>query len=273
MIGAVVVALASVALFVWQDGAGHCQDGDRYVSRKRQPAPFHRRFTHWHPYLLVPLTWLALPLICALLGSWQRAALFCALPGVWFVVTHPTCVDLVGIAVALIGAKLWPDHPWAACFLVGLCGLVHERVYVYAALYAWSLPFALACGLGLGLMLLAAPKPAPPLRPLPVTPRNLHHHLVGHTTRGAISAHKPYQDLLSWEAIVWPLRALAPMAAVYGMSPAGWAAFAVAYASRVIGTDTGRFMAWGAPAMLLAMPADVPLWVVAAHLLTFRRMV
>lgn len=273
MISAILVAVAAVALFVWQDGAGHCQDGDRYVSRKRQPTPFHRRFTHWHPFVLVPLTWLALPALCAMLGSWQRAALFCALPGVWFVVTHPTCVDLVGMACALGAARLVESHPLVAGLLLIFGGLVHERTLVYAALYAWDWHMAALCGGLLIIVLGLAKTPATPLRPMPVKPTNLHHHLVGHTTLGAIAAHKPYQDLLSWEAVVWPLRALVPMACFYGMSPAGWAAFALSYVSRIIGTDTGRFMAWAAPAMLLALPADVPLWLVAAHVLTFRRMV
>jgi hypothetical protein len=73
-------------------------------------------------------------------------------------------------------------------------------------------------------------------------------------------------------ALVWGLRALVPAAMVYGCSPRAWLALAVAFASRLVGTDTGRFLFWAAPPLLADTP-DLPMWVVAAHVLTFRRMI
>ena len=96
---------------------------------------------------------------------------------------------------------------------------------------------------------------------------------MGMGTLGAIKAHRPYVDLLDGRIFLLGLRAVLPLAVVYGTSPKAWAALVVAFASRVLGTDTCRYLFWGAPPLLLHM--TVPSWLIGpallVHLATFRR--
>ncbi len=186
--------------------------------------------------------------------------MFLTLPGAWFCITHPTCPDLVAMSLAWGAATLWPVHPYAAVALSLASGFVHERGPVFAAVYAWT-PWLLV-GL-LAVQWWAKAVPRSPSGRLADT-------LTGHTTLGAIKAHKPHQDLLDWQTLVWPLRAVIPVAAWLGASPAAWAALALAYLSRILGTDTSRFMMWAAPP-LLARAGACPAWIVALHVMTFRR--
>lgn len=96
--------------------------------------------------------------------------------------------------------------------------------------------------------------------------------LVGRGFIYAIKAHKPYVDWLDWGVNVFSLRGLPLMAAYFGVSPWAWLTIAVAWASRLVGSDNGRLILWGAPALILAMPHDIPAWMVLAHAVTFRRL-
>jgi hypothetical protein len=137
---------------------------------------------------------------------------------------------------------------------------------VFAAFYAWT-PWLLV-GL-VSTAVLGLRKPASPRWGI----GDVSEEVCGHDLRGALRAHKPFQDLLDWKKVVLPLRGALPMAAFYGAPPMAWAAFALAYASRLVGTDTARFMLWAAPPMVAALPDDLPAWAVLAHVMTFVRMV
>lgn len=261
------IGVGGVALYVHQDGIHRCQDGDRYTSGVVQPHPFHRRFCSWPPRLLMLITWASFIALASLLGGWKPCLLFMSLPGVWFCVTHPTTVDGPGMLVAWLSALAWQaGNPWAACLLSALGGAIHERSPFFAALYAWH-PLPLVGAL-VPLLVGLLRKPAAPNHDSP----ELADRLVGHGTWGAVRAHKDYVDLMGETGLLWSLRGLPVMAAYLGATPAAWASLAVAYASRIIGTDTSRFLLWAAPPLCAGL-ADAPLWMVALQVVTFRRAV
>lgn len=262
---AALVAACVVAAYVYQDGVHASQDGTRYTSGKLQPSPFNRRFCAWPPRLLAAVTWGSFVAIAASFGTWQQALLFVTLPGVWFCSMHPTTVDAPAMLLAWGSALLYPAHPYVAVLLSLLGGLVHERAPVFAAAYALS-PWLL---LGLvGPLLVAklrgAAKPD-------YSSADLADHLVGHgSTWKAAKAHRPHVDLLNDTGLVWALRGLVPLAAWLGAGPAAWLALALAYGSRLVGTDTARAMLWAAPPLVAGSHA-APVWAVALHVMSFKR--
>jgi hypothetical protein len=260
----IILAAAIVAVYVHQDGVHRSQDGDRYTGGVMQPRPFHRRFLHWPPRLLMVVTWASFIALASLLGGWKSSLMFMTLPGVWFCVMHPTTVDGPSMLLAWLSALAWQhQQPYLAVLLSCVSGVIHERGPVFAALYAWHwLPIVgVAVPLLVGLR-----KPAEPDR----KSADLAERLVGHGTLGAIKAHKPYVDLMGETGLVWSLRGLPLMAAFVGAGPSAWASLGVAFASRIIGTDTSRFLLWAAPPLCAAV-GDVPWWMVALHVMTFRR--
>ena len=256
-----LIAVAAVALYVWQDGIRKCFDGERYVSRKAQPSPFHRRFHYWPPQVLAVSTWLSIVAITSSFHSVGAALMFATLPGVWFCAVNPTTVDMVSMSLAWGCSLLWPAHPYVAIALSLLSGVVHERGPVFAAVYTLS-PWPL-------LGLLAVQWWA---KRAPVIVRNDSDRFVGTSFVSAVTAHRGARDLLGGDGLLWSLRGVSVAAAWLGTSRAGWSAFALAATSRLVSTDAGRCMIWCAPPMLAAMP-EIPPWVVAAHVLTFRRQV
>jgi hypothetical protein len=87
----------------------------------------------------------------------------------------------------------------------------------------------------------------------------------------SIKAHKPYTDWLDMRTHALSLRGVWFMAAWFGCSLQAACTIGVAVASRLVGTDGCRFMFWCAPLVIRQLPEDVPMWMVAAHVLTFRR--
>ncbi len=261
MIFAALVGVAAVLAFVLQDGINGCQDGARYTSGTAQPSPFHRRFHAWPASLLTVATWLSLFLLASTLGSWQRAALFASLPGVWMCVVMPTTVDLPAMALAFSSSLLCATHPVWAAVLSLLAGAIHERGPCFAALYAWS-PIPLI-GL-LAVQWWAKKAPANHASP------ELADRLVGHTSLvDTWLAHKPHVDLLNDGGLVWAMRGVVPLAAWLGAPLHAWLALGLAFASRLIATDTARSLMWAAPILLRDL--DPPAWAVALHVMTFRR--
>ncbi len=255
------IGIAIAALFVYQQGYMACEDGLRYTSGTLQPSPFHRRFHAWPTKILMALTWLSFAAIAAMLGTPARALMFMTLPGVFMCVIMPTTVDGPTMALALCSAVITPFSPWAALPFALLSGAVHERGPIFAALYAWS-PWPL---LGLLAVQWWAKKGAPNHASADLSDR-----LVGHTSFAATAlAHRPHVDLLGPAGLVWALRGLVPLAAWQGAPIQAWAALGVAFASRLVGTDTARCMMWAAPALL--MHCDPPWWVVALHVMSFNR--
>ncbi len=251
-----------MAVFLWQEGMRRCFDGARYTSRTAQPTPFNRRFHHWPAPALAVCTWVAAVGITATLGTWQAAAIFATLPGVAFCVVNPTTVDLPAMGLAWACALLWPRHPYLAIAASLLAGAIHERGPVFAAVYTLS-PWPLIGLLAVQWWNSPAPKPAV---------RNDSDRFVGHGMLGAFTAHRGQRDLLGVEGLLWSLRSVPIAAAWLGTSLAGWIAFGLSAATRLVSTDAGRCMIWCAPPMLSAMP-EIPPWVVAVHVMTFRRMV
>lgn len=260
MVEALIAAIACVVVMLWQDGENPCADGNRYTSGKRQPSPFHRRFCSWPKRLLQACSLVSLVALGALMGSWKGAVLLLTLPGAWFLSTHLTCVDAPAMALALGGSLLFKEHPWVAVFMSCVAGFLHERGPVFAALYAWH-PLPL-----IGLVCVGWwRKPAPR--------RSTDSERVGlDTLRGSIEAHRPYVDFLDWRVNVFGMRSVLPLAAWNGAPMSAWTALAVANASRIVGTDGCRFLFWGAPLLIRSM-GDVPLWVVALHVVSFRRLI
>lgn len=255
---ALVGALA-VAVYVRQDGALECNDGRRYTSGKPQPEPFHRRFCSWPRRLLVACSWLSIVAVAASLGDPLKAALFATLPGAWFCATRPTTVDAPSMALAWASGALWARHPAISLALATLSGFLHERGAVFASLYAWS-PWP--GGVALAILVPLWRKPG----------RWDGDPCVGFpSTWVAMREHKKYQEWLSWRQLLLPARAVVPLAAWLGAPPSAWAAFAVAQATRLVGTENGRFAMWGA-LPLVASLGDVPAWAVALHVLTFERL-
>ncbi len=262
MIVNALIGAGVVALYLWQEGFHRCFDGVRYTSCEPQPTPFNRRFHYWPTRLLAVCTLVAAVFIATTIGSWQAAAMFITLPGVAFCVVNPTTVDLPSMALAWASALLWPSHPYASVAVSCVAGAIHERGPIFAAVYAWS-PWPL-----LGLL-------AVQWWNKPATLWNIKNdsdRFVGKGQLGAFLAHRGQRDLLGAEGLLWALRGVPVAAAWLGTSVAGWAAFALSALSRLVSTDAGRCMIWCAPPMLSVMP-EIPPWVVAAHVMTFRRMV
>jgi hypothetical protein len=258
------VSAAVIAIYIWQDGFHQCPDGWRYTSKSPQPTPFNRRFCRWNPRLLTLVSLASWVLVSSTLGGWERALMFVTLPSVWLCATRPTTVDGPAIACSWVSSLLLGRGYVAPSILVAtIGGMIHERSPVFAALYSLS-PLPLL-GL-LGTLLIR--KPATP-KPYQGPGANDADLFVGHESLiRTIRAHKPRQDLLSWEAMVWSLRGVPLLAC----TPVGWISLAVSFASRLVATDTARCMVWAAPPILAAAP-NVPWWFVAMHVMTFRRMV
>ena len=261
MIASALIGVAAVLLYVWQQGVNECNDGRRYTSCTLQPSPFHRRFHHWPAKTLMVLTWLSIPAIAVMLGSPQRALMFVALPGVFMCAVMPHTVDGPSMALAVAGSALWPEYPIAAMACSMASGLIHERGPIFCALYGWT-PWLL-----LGLVAVQWWT-----RQAYVDRNNTRDHLVGHKGIAAtMIAHKPHVDMLNEGGLLWALRGIPVLAAWQGVPPSAWFALGIAYASRLVGTDTARFLMWAAPALL--MHCDPPWWFVAAHVVTFRRII
>ena len=258
LIWAGLVSLIAVCLCLWQDGDNVCNDGERYTSGKSQPYPFHRRWCGWPKPILKAASVVGLVALGTMMGTPQKALLFCSLPGFWFVAVHRTCVDAVSMALGLGASLLFPFQPYFSVLLAILSGVVHERGPVFAALYAGS-PLLLLGLVGVGWWRRAA---------MPDSDR-----LVGKGLVHAIRAHKPYTDWLDWKVSLFAARAVPLLAAFYGVSPRAWLALALAWASRVVGTDGARFIWWGTPLLIRELPSDLPWWAVLLHVLTFRRMI
>ncbi len=256
MILAAIASVLIVVVYVYQDGAMGCMDGDRYISKKPQPTPFHRRFCGWNETVLRCTTWISLVSLGILMGNWQGAVLLLTLPGAWFCATHPTTVDAVTMVLALLSASLFPGHPVYAVALSLAAGFIHERAPVYAALYAWS-PALLIGLLGVGWWR---------------RPAASDHHMVGHPgIWGAVQAHKAYQDYLDMKVTWLGLRGLLLFPLYFGtLTWHSMAAFALATGTRAMGTDSGRMLFWAAPMLIKGLP-ELPPWAIAVHVLTFRR--
>lgn len=252
-----LIAVAAVALYVWQDGENRCNDGDRYTSSSPQPYPFHRRFCGWPRRTLQVASVLSLCALGAMMGSAQHALLFVTLPGFWFCAVHLTCVDGPAMALALLAALVAPFNIYVAALCSCLSGYLHERGPVFAALYAWH-PFLLVGLVCVGWWR----KPARPDKD----------KLVGRGLIRSIWAHRPFNDWLDWRLNLCALRGVPFFAAYAGASPRAWLTLAVAWASRLVGTDGARFMFWGSPLLIRELP-ELPWWLVLAHVLTFRRMI
>lgn len=252
---ALLASLVCVAAIAWQDGTHDSNDGNRYTSGKPQPTPFHRRFCGWNKRVIQAVSLGSMVALGMCMGDWKRAVLLLTLPGAWFCITHPTTTDALCMLLGWLSSLLMPEHAPFAVLLSCLAGFVHERGPVFAALYAWH-PLPL-----LGLVCVGWwRKPA----------GQDHDRLVGHGIWEQVKAHRPYVDLLDGKMVALGYRAALPIAAWWGTSPRAWAAVALAFGSRVMGTDTCRYLFWAAPP-LIADSHDVPLWVLAAHLVTFRR--
>ncbi len=255
MIATALAALASLAVPIWQDGLMPCNDGNRYTSGKAQPPPFHRRWCGWPVRALQAATLVSLVALGVLMGSPTKAVMLLTLPGAWFIATHPTTTDAPCMLLAWCAALLFPAHPYVALLLSMLAGFIHERGPVFAALYAWH-PLLL-----LGLVAVGWWR----------TPAGRDKDgLVGHSTWQAIKAHRPYQDMLDPVIVALGLRAALAWPIYAGGSTRAWAALVMAFGSRIIGSDTCRFLFWAAPPLIADSP-DAPLWVLGLHLVTFRR--
>ena len=245
-----------VAACIWNDGINDCNDGERYTSDKPQPYPFHRRWCSWPKKWLTYTSIGSLVMLGWLMDDWKHALVFCTLPGFWFAATHPTTVDAPAMLLALLAALLFPIQPWVACLLACLSGVIHERGPVFAALYAWH-PLLLVGLVAVGWWRKAAPPDGDAL--------------VGRGLLQSLTLHKPFHDWLGTDQNVFALRGLPLMAAYFGESPQAWAALAVAWCSRLVGTDLGRFAFWAAPIMVRELP-DFPAWMAMTHAVTFKRM-
>ncbi len=254
---AALVSLLAVAMFLWQDGENVCNDGERYTSGKPQPYPFHRRWCGWPKRMLQVSSVLSLATLGMMMGDWKHALLLVSLPGFWFCAVHLTCVDGPAMCLAMASSLLWPHYPFHAVLCSCLAGFIHERGPVFAALYAGS-PLLLVGLVAVGWWRKAA---------VPDKDK-----LVGQGLIFSIRAHKPYTDWLDWKLNVFALRGVPLLGAYYGSPPLAWFTLAVGWASRLVGTDGARFMFWGAPLLIRELP-DVPMWMVAVHVVSFRRMI
>jgi hypothetical protein len=256
VIGAFLVSLAVVAIYVWQDGFILCPDGQRYTSGIPQPHPFHRRWCGWPRNLLMGVSLVSLVALGTLMGSWWRALVFVTLPGAWLCATRPTTVDCPTMLLSLVSAMLFPTHPYAAVFVSCVSGFIHERGPVFAAIYAWH-PLPL-----IGLVCIGWwRKPAPPDQDM----------RVGRGTVHAIFNHRVDHDWLDWKQTFWAMRGLPFLAAAFGVSTSAWVALGLTWTTRLICTDLGRMVLWAGPVMIRDLP-EVPAWMVLVHAVTFRRM-
>ena len=256
MIAALLTSVAVLGVYLWQDGIIDCPDGRRYTSFRRQPYPFHRRWCAWPKWLLTSLSLASLVMLGALMGSWKGALMLLTLPGAWLCATRPTTVDAPAILLALTSSMLFPAHPYAAVLVAIVGGVIHERVPVFAAIYAWH-PLLLVGLVGVQWWR----KPAPP----DADPR------VGRGFVASLSSHRRDHDWLHWEQTVFAMRGLPLFAAWLGVTPAAWCALALSWAARVVCTDLGRLALWAAPLLIRDLP-DVPAWMVLLQAVTFRRM-
>ncbi len=253
---ALLVTAVLIAVCIWADGLNDCNDGNRYTSQKQQPYPFHRRWCGWPKRALEATSLLSLLALGALMGDWKHALVFGTLPGFWFIATRPTTVDGPAMLLALVASLLYPSQPYVAVALSCLSGFIHERGPVFAALYAWS-PVLLVGLVAVGWWRKAAEADGD-IR-------------CGRGLLWSFGIHRQDHDWLSWEQTAFALRGLPLFAAGFGVSPASWTTLGVAWASRLVGSDLGRFAFWAAPVLVRDLP-DVPAWMVMIHAVTFRRM-
>jgi hypothetical protein len=256
MIGALLTSFLVVAAYIWQDGLVSCPDGVRYTSFRRQPYPFHRRFCCWPRDVLIVVSLASLIALGALTGSWKGSLLLLTLPGAWVIATRPTTVDAPAILLAWSASMLFAHHPWLAVLVSCASGVIHERGPVFAALYAWH-PLLLVGLIGVQWWRSAAP-PDDDFR-------------VGRGFVASLMTHRQDHDWLAREQTLFAARGLPLLAAGYGVSTAAWATLAVAWCTRLVGSDLGRFVFWAGPILVRDLP-DVPAWMVMAHAITFRRM-
>ncbi len=196
--------------------------------------------------------------------TWKQALLFVLLPGVAFCVNLPTTTDGPAMLLAWLAALTHTrGHSALAIGLSAASGALHERAPVFAALYAWH-PLPLL-GLVVPAVVARWKGAAPPDR----SRTDSAEALVGHGLWGAIEAHRSYVNLLSENGLVWSLRGLPVMAGYLGCSVQAWVCLGVAFASRIMGTDTSRYIMWGALPMIREL--DPPLWMLALQTMTFRR--
>lgn len=263
MLISALIAATVVFVYVWAMGIHRSPDGDRYTSCKLQPTPFNRRFCSWPARLLMVLTWVSFVAIAATLGGWKQALMFITLPGVMFCCNLPTTTDGPAMILAWGSSLVLNTHPsWSICMALA-SGLIHERAPVFAALYAFH---------PLPLLGLVAPivvswvKGAAPADPNAVSSAD---KLVGHSLLGAIVAHRDYVALLSSNGLVWSLRGLPVAAAYFGTSLSSWACLGFAFATRIMGADTSRYIMWGALPMIKEL--DPPAWMIAVQVMSYRR--
>jgi hypothetical protein len=204
----------------------------------------------------MPLTFACLIGIGALMKDWKHALLLGTLPGFWLIATHPSTVDAPSMLLALAASLLFPTQPYAACFVACLSGWIHERGPVFAALYAWH-PLLLVGLVAVGWWR----RPAAADADL----------LVGRGFMRSIVDHRPYNDWLDMRVHWSSLRGIWLGMAWFGCSLQGLATLAVAIGSRVIGTDSCRYVFWAAPLLVRELPDAIPLWAIGAHVLTFKR--
>jgi hypothetical protein len=254
LLAALVTALC-IVVHAWQDRINDCNDGNRYTSGKPQPYPFHHRWCGWPKRVLQVATYASLLALGMLMGGWKGALLLGTLPGFWFISTHPTTVDAPAMLLALGAALLFPSSPWFAVLLACVSGFIHERGPVFAALYAWH-PLLLVGLVCVGWWR----KPA----------HADGDQLVGRGLLHAIRAHKPYVDWLDMNVNLYSLRGVWLAMAYYGCSVRALATVGVAMLSRIVGTDSCRYVFWAAPLVVRELP-DVPAWAVLVHVVTFRR--
>ncbi len=255
-LSALLATAALLGVYLWQDGIRDCPDGKRYTSGIAQPYPFHRRWCGWSERALVITSLGSLLALGALMGDWKHALVFGSLPGFWLVATRPTSVDGPAMLLALSASLLWSVSPYAAIACSCLAGFIHERGPVFAALYAWN-PILLVGLVAVGWWR----KPAEADGDI----------RVGRGLRWALHIHRQDHDWLSWEQTLFALRGLPLFAAGYGATPGAWMTLGFAWASRLVGSDLGRFAFWGAPILVRDLP-ELPVWMVLLHTVTFRRM-
>lgn len=256
MILALLASVTIIAVYIWQDGFTECPDGRRYTSGVAQPYPFHRRFCRWPRWLLIGVSLASLVTLGVLMGDWKKSLLLMTLPGAWLIATRPTTVDAPAMLLAYAASMLFPSQPYFAVLLSCIAGVIHERGPVFAALYAWS-PLLLVGLVGVQWWCQAAPADEDAR--------------VGRGFISSVLVHRADHDWLDWPTTVFAMRGVPLMAAGFGVSISAWVALGVAWASRLVGTDLGRFAFWAAPVLVRDLP-DVPAWMVLAHAMTFRRM-
>jgi hypothetical protein len=263
VIWSVIAAALVFVVIVWQERFRPSNDGRRYTGEWWAPTPFHRRFHRWTPTSLRAATAASFVLLGAALGDWRQTTAVLTCSGALFCASYLT-VDAVAIALAWTAATLFqqpePELKAIAFLLSFMSGIVHEKGPVFAAVYAWN-PWLLFGIAGVQWWAKPDPQDADPY--------------VGHpSTWSALQFHRKAQDLLDPMAVVVPLRGLLVAPVVFGAEPRTWAALSLAYVSRVMGTDPGRFMWWAAPPLAFELGQRGGHWVpliLALHLATMKR--